>query len=109
MQNMAKSHKSCMEQAEIIDTFGTYQEVPVETSSRRHAGPRHTFVGFVTESPEPARSIESLTNTSEKTSDTTSRPSDGSWTDVGSIRSVGSGRLGIEEEEYISDFPYFEP
>src|SRR3954465_706247 len=22
---MAKSHKSCMEQAEIIDTFGTYQ------------------------------------------------------------------------------------
>src|ERR1041385_5612205 len=24
-QNMAKSHKSCMEQAEIIDTFGTYQ------------------------------------------------------------------------------------
>src|ERR1041385_3354973 len=24
-QNMAKSHKTCMEQAEIIDTFGTYQ------------------------------------------------------------------------------------
>src|SRR4051812_43452540 len=23
-QNMAKSHKTCMEQAEIIDTFGTY-------------------------------------------------------------------------------------
>ena len=22
---MAKSHKTCMEQAEIIDTFGTYQ------------------------------------------------------------------------------------
>ena len=22
---MEKSHKSCMEQAEIIDTFGTYQ------------------------------------------------------------------------------------
>src|SRR3954466_2483069 len=25
MQNMAKSHKTCMEQAETIDTFGTYQ------------------------------------------------------------------------------------
>ena len=25
-QNMAKSHKTCMEQAEIIDTFGTYQQ-----------------------------------------------------------------------------------
>src|SRR3954468_24121507 len=24
-KNMAKSHKSCMEQTEIIDTFGTYQ------------------------------------------------------------------------------------
>src|ERR1041384_8028296 len=24
-KNMAKSHKTCMEQAEIIDTFGTYQ------------------------------------------------------------------------------------
>ena len=23
-QNMAKSHKTCMEQVEIIDTFGTY-------------------------------------------------------------------------------------
>src|SRR3954462_13379527 len=26
--NMAKSHKTCMEQAEIIDTFGTYQVGP---------------------------------------------------------------------------------
>src|SRR3954469_16409748 len=25
---MAKSHKTCMEQAEIIDTFGTYQMPP---------------------------------------------------------------------------------
>ena len=25
---MAKSHKTCMDQAEIIDTFGTYQEAP---------------------------------------------------------------------------------
>ena len=25
---MAKSHKTCMEQAEIIDTFGTYQRGP---------------------------------------------------------------------------------
>src|ERR1041384_7877567 len=28
-QNMAKSHKTCMEQAEIIDTFGTYQHLLV--------------------------------------------------------------------------------
>ena len=25
---MEKSHKTCMEQAEIIDTFGTYQVLP---------------------------------------------------------------------------------
>ena len=24
---MAKSHKTCMEQAEIIDTFGTYHQL----------------------------------------------------------------------------------
>ena len=27
---MAKSHKSCMEQAEIIDTFGTYHQARVK-------------------------------------------------------------------------------
>ena len=27
-QNMAKSHKTCMAQAEIIDTFGTYHRLP---------------------------------------------------------------------------------
>src|ERR1043165_2499232 len=32
-QNMAKSHKTCMEQAEIIDTFGTYQWSPEGGSS----------------------------------------------------------------------------
>src|SRR4051812_7144922 len=32
-------------------------EVPMETSSRRHAGYRHTFVGFISGSPEPARSV----------------------------------------------------
>src|SRR3954471_9225012 len=57
-------------------------EVPVETSSRRHADPRHTFVRFVNESPEPARSIEFLANdVSEETSDATSRPSNGSLSD----------------------------
>ena len=25
-ENMAKSHKTCMEKAKIIDTFGTYHE-----------------------------------------------------------------------------------
>src|SRR3954471_2818090 len=85
-------------------------EVHVETLSQQHAGPRHTFVGFVTGSQEPACSVESLTNdTSEETSDATSRPSDGSSTDAGSIRSVGSGRLGTRTEEYNPDFPYFEP
>src|SRR3954469_18721303 len=40
----------------------TYLGVHVDTSSWQHVGPRHTFVGFVTESPELARSVESLTN-----------------------------------------------
>src|SRR3954470_20149465 len=54
-------------------------EIHVETSSQQQACFRHTFVGFVTGSPEPARSVESQTNdTSEETSDATSRPSDGS-------------------------------
>src|SRR4051812_9169477 len=70
-------------------------EFHVETSNGQQAGSRHTLVRFITGSPEPAYSIESLTNdTSEETSDATSRPSDGSSTYVGSIRYVGSGRLG---------------
>src|SRR4051812_34201087 len=52
-------------------------EVPVETSSRRHAGPRHTFVGFFNDSPEPARPVETLTHdVSEETCDATLHPSD---------------------------------
>ena len=40
---------------------------------------RYVWDVSVIESPEPARSVESLTNdTSEETSDATSRPSDGS-------------------------------
>src|SRR3954462_1476079 len=31
-QNMAKSHKTCMEQAEIIDTFGTYHQLASKLS-----------------------------------------------------------------------------
>src|SRR4051812_29473053 len=34
-KNMAKSHKSCMEQAEIIDTFGTYHVVRHNRRRRR--------------------------------------------------------------------------
>src|SRR3954465_1620807 len=56
-------------------------EVCVGTSSRQQAGSRHTFIGFVTGSPEPARPVKSLTNeTSEETSDATSHPSDGTST-----------------------------
>src|ERR1041385_7487368 len=33
-------------------------EVPLETSSRRHVGSRHTFVGFIAGSPESAHSLE---------------------------------------------------
>src|SRR3954463_11872411 len=36
-------------------------EVPLKTSSRRHAGPRHAFFGIIAGSPEPARSVESPT------------------------------------------------
>ena len=42
MQNMAKSHKSCMEQAEIIDTFGTYQKYKNWNPCTRY---RTRFVG----------------------------------------------------------------
>ena len=31
-QNMAKSHKTCMAQAEIIDTFGMYQQSSITLS-----------------------------------------------------------------------------
>src|SRR4051812_37647370 len=31
---MAKSHKTCMEQAEIIDTFGMYQRLYISTNNR---------------------------------------------------------------------------
>src|ERR1041385_5906716 len=52
-------------------------EVPLETSSRRHAGSRHTFVGFIAGSGESALSVESLTpDPSEETSDASSHPSE---------------------------------
>src|SRR3954468_12700329 len=35
-------------------------EVPMEISSRRYAGSKHTFVGFISGSLEPERSVESL-------------------------------------------------
>ena len=38
MQNMAKSHKSCMEQAEIIDTFGTYEHTTCNFAPSEYKG-----------------------------------------------------------------------
>src|SRR4051812_28389883 len=85
-------------------------EVPIETSSRRHADSRHTFGGFINGSPEPERSVESwMHDASEETSDADSYPSEGSISDAGSIRSVGSDRLGPGAAEYNPDFPHFEP
>ena len=85
-------------------------EVPVETSSRRSAGSKYTFVGFIAGSPESARSVESLTpDASEETSDANSYSSEGSLSDARSIRSVGSYRLGPGTAEYNPDFPHFEP
>src|ERR1041385_9095290 len=75
-------------------------EVPLETLSRRYAGSRHTFIGFITGSPEPACSVEPLTpNTTGETSDADSHPSETSFSDTGSIRSVGSNRLGTGTTE----------
>src|SRR3954467_3850648 len=37
---MAKSHKTCMKQAEIIDTFGTYQGTP-HRGYPTHRGPSY--------------------------------------------------------------------
>src|ERR1041385_616748 len=84
-------------------------EVPIETSSRRYAGSRHTFVGFLAGSPESARSVESLTpDTSEEISDADSHPYETSLLDTGSIRSAGSNRLGPGPAEYNTDFPQYE-
>ena len=61
---MAKSHKSCMEQAKIIDTFGTYQPLaPVPRSS--YAAPR------LPPPPPRPRALPPPTNT------TPLRPQDG--------------------------------
>jgi hypothetical protein len=80
----------------------------METSSRRGAGSRHAFVGFIDGSPESARSVESLKpDSSEETSDVNS--SEGSLSDAGSIRPVGSYKLGPGSAEYNPDFPQFEP
>src|ERR1041385_7986056 len=43
---MAKSHKTCMEQAEIIDTFGTYQLLQMIV--RRNSNRSNIFNNFVT-------------------------------------------------------------
>ena len=85
-------------------------EVPMETSSQRSTGSKHAFVGFINGSPESARSVESPTpDALEETSDANSRSSEGSLSDAGSIRSVGSYRLGPGTAEYNPDFPHFEP
>src|ERR1041385_8510773 len=36
-----------------------HPDFPLETSSRRHGGSRHTLVGFIAGSPESAHSVES--------------------------------------------------
>src|SRR4051812_22525013 len=84
-------------------------EVPMETSSQRHAGSGHAFVGFISGPPEPECSVESLMhNAPERTSYVDSYTSEGSLYDV-SIQSVGSDRLGPRAAEYNPDFPHFEP
>src|SRR4051812_31074425 len=84
-------------------------KVPIETSSRRHAGSKHTFVGFIDGSQEPERSVESrMHDASEEATDADSYPSEGSFLDDGSIRFVGSNRLGTSVAEYNPDYPHFE-
>src|SRR3954463_8879799 len=81
-------------------------EVPLETSSRRHAGSKHTFVGFIDGSLETERYVETpMHDASEETSDADSHPSEGRCSDDRSIRSVGSNRLGTGAAEYNPDFP----
>src|SRR3954463_12179122 len=45
---MEKSHKTCMEQAEIIDTFGTYQNAPLKSSRCITQTKRHTPISIST-------------------------------------------------------------
>ena len=45
---MAMSHKTCMEQAEIIDTFGTYQQYDGPEDSTRCSAEELTADGILT-------------------------------------------------------------
>src|SRR3954469_5103515 len=52
---MAKSHKTCMEQAEIIDTFGTYQYCSLIKARPGHGVPKNElldifYAGLIDES-----------------------------------------------------------
>src|ERR1044072_3062022 len=44
---MAKSHKTCMEQAEIVDTFGTYQPASLEELHPCKQGTRETLRAYI--------------------------------------------------------------
>ena len=43
---MAKSHKTCMKQAEIIDTFGTYQD-HIQITIREWIQPKDSTISFL--------------------------------------------------------------
>src|ERR1041385_3653387 len=58
-------------------------EVPVETSSQRHAGSKRSFVGLIDESPESERSVESpMHDASKELTDPESHLSEESFSDA---------------------------
>ena len=74
-------------------------DVPTEFASWLIAGSSHAFVGFINGSPEPACSIETLVDDdSVELSDVDSHPSEGEYTDTGSIQPVSDDRLGGDSD-----------
>jgi len=74
--------------------------VPTEYASRLVASSTHAFVGFISGSTEPERSVENVEDDdSLELSDVDSYPSEGEYTDTGSIRPIGDNRLGGNPDE----------
>lgn len=85
-------------------------EVPIETSSQRHASSKSTFIGFIGETPESEHFVESpIYDALEGLTEADLYPSEGNFSDEGSIRSLGNNRLRTGVPEYNPDYPHFEP
>src|SRR4051812_35419863 len=81
--------------------------VSLEEMSRPDIAPHHAFVRFIGEFPEQERSDRTPNHDKDGFSDADSYREEEKYSDNGSIRSIGEGRLGSDPEEYDRDAPYF--